>query len=89
MNTTKIIGVYNELYYYIDKIVNDAPETIFKAGNSPFETQGYLPANEGMGLEKMRAVFSQTAKDFAAQEDAEFVGLKYEDYNPEAEPKTE
>jgi hypothetical protein len=51
-----IIGEYNALEYkvliYSDKFPNG--EEVYSAGNSPFDSQGYVDADKGVGLERMK-----------------------------------
>lgn len=48
--TTLINGRFNALTYVIE--IDD--EVVYQAGNSPLESQGYVSAEDGVGLEKMK-----------------------------------
>jgi hypothetical protein len=85
----KIMGIYNHLYYYIDLVTEDGPKTLYRAGNSPFGSQIYVPANEGVGVEKMREYCLQTATAYAEENDCEVYDLVYEDWNDEDEAAQE
>ena len=49
MKEAVITGVYNELGY----VVRKNGRAIYAAGNNPYESQDYLSAEDGVGVEKM------------------------------------
>jgi hypothetical protein len=68
-----IVGEYNELMYSILKMYpGGRTEMIYQAGNSPLDSQIYLSADKGVGLEKMKEYCINTANETAEEE-----GLKY------------
>lgn len=72
-NKPKVTGLYTALAY----IVKLDGRVIYQAGNSPLESQVYLPAVQGVGLETMRKFCEQTAKELAEQHNADFVGVEH------------
>jgi hypothetical protein len=78
----KIIGYYNTLQYRVvlfDKDVNTDGKDIYTAGNSPFESQTYVSADEGVGLRTMRKYCIQTSKELAKENKAQYIGVERED----------
>lgn len=69
----QVVGYYNERKYQIDV---DGTE-VYQAGNSPYESQDYLNADEGVGLEKMRTYCISTAKEIARENNAQYIGVQY------------
>ena len=70
-----VIGYYNELEYYIT--LND--EQIYRAGNSPFESQTYVSEKDGVERRKMRSYCIITSKSLAKEHNAKYCGVKYEE----------
>lgn len=71
----KVIGYYNERLYRIEI---DGKE-VYQAGNAPFESQTYLSPEDGVGRRKMRSYCISTAHDIADENDAEYMGVEYEE----------
>jgi hypothetical protein len=73
-----IIGEYNALEYkvlnYSDKFPNG--EEVYSAGNSPFDSQGYVDADKGVGLERMKQFCEQTAKEISVENGIEYKGIQ-------------
>ncbi len=69
----KIIGYYNELEYRIEL---DGKE-IYTASNSPFDSQAYTSAGEGVGLATMRKYCIQTSKELAKENKTRYIGVQY------------
>lgn len=70
-----IIGYYNELQYYIT--LNG--EEIYRAGNSPYESQTYVSAEDGVGRRKMRSYCIITSRSLAKGHNAKYGGVEYEE----------
>lgn len=76
-NKNIVIGYYNTLQYSV--ALNG--EEVYKAGNSPYDSQIYVSANDGVGLAKMKSFCIQTSKDLAKEHKAKYLGVKYEKYS--------
>ncbi len=68
-----IIGYYNEREYRVEV----DKEKIYQAGNSPFDSQVYVSAEDGVGLDAMRRYCEKTSRDMAEEEGAEYLGVEY------------
>lgn len=62
-----------------DKDVNTDGKDIYTAGNSPFDSQGYVSARNGVGLQTMRKYCIQTSKELARENNAQYIGVERED----------
>ena len=70
----EIIGRYNAFKYEIvGSHSNGNEEFLYQAGNSPYDSEGYVSADKGVGLETMRKYCGITAKEFAKEYNCEFV----------------
>ncbi len=72
----RLIAYYNELQYRITDI--DANEDIYTAGNSPYDSQQYTSADDGVGLDTMKQFAECTGREIAQENKCEFVGVEYE-----------
>ena len=70
---TQALGRYNELEYEVEV----DGKIIYEAGNSPFDSQVYTSADDGVGLETMRKYCEQTTKNIAEEQGAKFIGVEY------------
>lgn len=70
-----ITGEYNAMLYVI---LQDGEE-VYAAGNSRFESQGYLPAPDGVGLRTMRRFCISTAHEFAEELGETYGGVSRND----------
>ena len=66
-----ISGEYSATEY---TIYLDGAE-IYKAGNSPFDSQGYVGADDGVGERTMAAYCESTAQDLVREHGAIFGGV--------------
>jgi hypothetical protein len=71
----KVTGYYNEWEYYI----NLDGQEIYRAGNSPFDSQGYVTPDLGVGVNTMQEYCVKTARQLAAEHKAVYVGSEYEE----------
>lgn len=69
----KITGLYTALAY----VIKLDGKVIYQAGNSPLESQVYLPETQGVGLATMREFCKQTARELAQECKADFVEVKH------------
>jgi hypothetical protein len=69
----KVVGWYNEYLYTVDL---DSQE-IYRAGNSPLDSQAYVSDEDGVGVDRMREFCTTTSKDLAKEHHAKFVGVQY------------
>ncbi len=69
----RLIGHYNELHYYIIDI--EAGKIVCQAGNSSHDSQVYLSAEEGVGLEQMREFCAQTIKTMGEENSCTCFGV--------------
>jgi hypothetical protein len=69
----KITGLYTALAY----VIKLDGKVIYQAGNSPLESQVYLPETQGVGLATMKEFCEQTAKELAEQHNADFIGVEH------------
>ena len=67
---TTFTGGYNALYYVIYR---DGIE-FYRAGNSPYDSQDYLPAEEGVGIEEMERFCHLTLAEIASERASGMVG---------------
>jgi len=67
-----VIGYYSELEYSVEI----DGEEVYQAGNSPFDSQGYVDASSGVGLETMRTYCEQTTKAIANENRAKYIGIE-------------
>jgi hypothetical protein len=76
-----IIGYYNELEYHI-ALMDDGilKEDLYQAGNSPDDSNQYMPYDEGVGLDKMKEYCIKTGKDIAKEKGLPFLGVDYEEW---------
>ena len=74
------IGRYNEQEYCIYRVkATVGLEEVYRAGNSPFDSQAYVPIGEGVGLDKMKKMCVGTGKEIAAEEGkGKFLGVEYD-----------
>jgi hypothetical protein len=56
-------GEYSASLY----VVYSDDEEIYRAGNSPYDSQGYVSADSGIGLEAMRAFCRTTCRAMSAE----------------------
>ena len=70
----RLIGYYAATHYTIEDF--DTQEELYLAGNSPMESQVYVDAADGVGLETMKKYCEITGKDMAAEIGAEFIGAE-------------
>lgn len=70
-----IRAYYNDLTYiiYFDNKV------IYQAGNSPYESQSYLTADEGVGLETMKEYCTYSANHFRREYDSYITEISYQE----------
>lgn len=81
----QIIGYYNELEYRVTLLIDGDPqEDLYTAGNSPYDSQQSVSAEDGVGLETMKIFCERTSKEMAREEEAKFLGVEYEEI-PELE----
>jgi hypothetical protein len=73
----RYIGYYNELEYKIFDF--DKMELVYSAGNHPYDSQGYISAEKGVGLDKMREYCEHTGKEQSRENGAEWLGAEYEE----------
>ena len=64
------MGYYSAQQYYIVK----GTEVIYTAGNSAYDSQGFVPAKDGVGIVKMKEYCEQTGKQMAKEFGLEFTG---------------
>lgn len=57
MRTITLTGKYNETCYVI---VKGQREVLYQAGNQPGDSQGYVKAEDGVGLEIMKSYCRST-----------------------------
>jgi len=78
---TRIVGYYNEQEYSVDMFSDDEPMGVelYRAGNSPYDSQQYVSIEDGVGLETMKLYCEQTSKDIAKEQGAKFVGIEYKE----------
>lgn len=67
------IGYYNELEYRVEV---DSKE-VYTAGNSHFDSQGYVDTDEGVGLDVMKQYCEQTTRNIALEHKAQYIGVEY------------
>jgi hypothetical protein len=68
----RVHGEYSAESYTI--FVNGQPA--YTGGNYPLESQTFVPADEGVGLEKMKEFCESTAREIAEEKGGEFVGVE-------------
>lgn len=68
----QVKGYYNAQEYYI-KIDG---EEVYRAGNSPYESQTFVRAKDGVGLRKMRSYCILTTHDIAKEKHAKYAGVE-------------
>ena len=77
----RVIGYYNEQGYSVVGI--DLPKEnyiqLYNAGNSPLDSQDYVPIERGVGLERMKQYCGQTTRDIAKEHKALYGGIEYEE----------
>jgi len=69
-------GEYNELVYRVYVWENGSLLDLHEAGNAPFDSQGYLPMSDGVGLRKMRAYCIRTTRDMAKEHHSAYGGVE-------------
>lgn len=77
-----IIGYYNEIYYTVCELHNgQIIKEHYKAGNNPLagEYDQSLPADEGIGIDKMKEYCELTSKSISEEQKLEFIGVEYEE----------
>lgn len=78
-------GIYNELEY---SIADQSGDTVYQAGNSPWDSQAYLSKEEGVGLETMKEYCEQTGKELAEEAGVEWEGCTYQPIETTSSKKT-
>lgn len=68
-------GFYNELSYRVEI---DGKE-VYRAGNSPYDSQVYTSKEQGVGLDKMKKFCKHTCRQFAKEKKAKFGGIEEEE----------
>ncbi len=68
----QVHGYYNEQRYYVT--VDN--ERVYEAGNSPYESQAYVSAKDGVGIKRMRQFCISTAHDIAKEQKAHYAGVE-------------
>ena len=68
-----VIGRYNAREYEVEVV----GEIVYTAGNSPFDSQAYTLAEEGVGLATMKEYCEQTARDIAKEQHKRYLGVEY------------
>lgn len=71
-----IYGEYSAESYTIYSGSGADYQPLYTAGNSPFESQGYLPAERGVGLDQMREFCIATAMEMSAELGEKFIGVE-------------
>ena len=61
-------GIYNELYYYVMRHDKRGAKEVNRTGNSPDDSQVYVSAEKGVGLDTMRQYCEYTTKMLADDE---------------------
>jgi hypothetical protein len=80
----KVIGYYNEIEYKVFIIGESGLiKHLYNAGNSPLDSQQYVNAEDGIGLEKMKEYCEQTSKELAKENNLPFAGIEFEEYEYE------
>ncbi len=76
-----IFARYNELGYEVIVTGSDGwdEEVIYRAGNSPLDSQVYVSAEEGVGKKEMKQCAEDTAKELAEERELDFIGVEYEE----------
>ena len=54
-------------------------EQIYEAGNSPFDAQAFVDAEDGVGLAKMKEYCEKTTKEIAKERNAKYIGIQYQE----------
>ena len=75
MEKIKVIGRYHELQYEVVDFTND--QVLYTAGNSPLDSQGYVPAEDGVGIDTMKQYCEKTTRQIAQEQNAEYIGVEY------------
>lgn len=70
----KVTGHYNARAYE----VREDGETVYRAGNSPLESQRYLPPSQGVGLATMREYCGRTTHEHAEDTGSSVGGVYFE-----------
>ncbi len=76
----KLHGYYDEYEY---TIYNEEGEEIYRAGNSPYESQTVVPLDYAVSLFDMKNYCITTGEDMAKDEGGEWVGCEYMDSGKE------
>ena len=77
MDKLNFFAEYNEFEY---SIYNSKSELVYRAGNSPFDSQQFVSAEDGVGIEKMREYAIYTGNNFADDMDGVFIGAEFVPY---------
>ena len=80
----KVIGYYNEIEYEVFIIGESGLiKLLYNAGNSKLDSQQYVSAEDGIGLEKIKEYCEQTSKELAKENNLPFAGIEFEEYEYE------
>lgn len=74
-----IIGYYNENGYHVDSVDNGINNTLYSAGNSPYDSQRQVELNKAIPVEVLQVYCEQTAKEISIDYDIPFLGTEYEE----------
>ncbi len=77
----RVVGYYNELWYSVFMYSDDEPTGIelYRAGNSPYDSQGYTSKEDGVGLATMKRYCEQTSREIAKEKKSKFIGVEYQE----------
>ena len=76
---SSVIGRYNEYEYSVLLSSGAEFREVYRAGNSHWDSQGYVAAAQGIGLPTMEAYCRQTAAEIAREHGAILVGFEYKE----------
>ena len=66
-------GRYNAARYVIE---DENGEEVYEAGNSPYESQGYIGSKDGVGLEVMKNYCTSTLVEMCREKNSENGGVE-------------
>jgi len=71
----KLIGYYNEYGYRIKEV---GGETLYEAGNSPYESSSVVSLDKAISLSQVELFCQWTGQDMANEIEGEWMGAEYE-----------
>lgn len=76
----KYLGRYSATSYEVVKISEDGIESVvFTAGNSKLDSQIYVTADKGVGIDRMRSFCEITTTEYADENKGEYVGVEIDE----------